>query len=825
MVDPLYAWWAQQLVLCGWVFEPDPTAMEPVQAGERLARLGMTDRGELGWRLLETFPSEAPDPKRQLAALELLALAVAAGWLGPAQGQAWVQHLARVIQTQHATLDGWLKALREARREEGWTHGDEAFAFASEALAKLEHDGDGMTWELLGEYLATRRDLPLWPTGDDGRLWRLRAAFAPVLTLPARHLLDWPDAAAWLADVWRIHDREELFRVLLWLASQGHRYGWDVDASRLLEQDGPARQAWLAGLGAQLGDQREQRRYGRVLLAFIERGEPLEWAAWDWLRLVDLAYAGLALGWLEAAEAETFAAHGADLLARRYSDWAALAQAYQRGRSLFEGNKYPRDQANDWSLLLHSPISPWRVPLHELLDDARRETSRAAIRAWRNDPRHWVLALASIREPELLYRQGIGIVPDDARRQDARRYLAESLGLFPDEGIEGLARYWLPAQAHHLNQLAADAAHAALPSLETPFGRPPAEAIALRDGLKHCVRYAATIHMAEKYAFYLLMAGDSGDFDSAGLAGLGESLRGVLCRFYPDPRRLLDAWVAWETALPEMPDDTLAHEIRWHRDDPGSLFHWLDWHQAQWQEPGPRPTLSRFTALALTGPLNAGMWGEPQREGAIENEALQQWLDNQYGLHSDTDLRDFLDFMLDVGDRQEYQINYAPYTLNRARLEEEIAILESGDCGEEERNHLLRLRRVRDNDAGCNDIDLTAWDLAQVVDLAIAGRSLGWLDAQAFGAVLDAAQGQAQRHYGNWRDYARGLYAGYAFFMGETEEREAFLVSFREGLVAWLSGAPPLAGAWASLDFPGASPRHWAPLHIDTLPGDARTLH
>ncbi|MFD2438032.1 DUF1266 domain-containing protein [Modicisalibacter luteus] len=181
--------------------------------------------------------------------------------------------------------------------------------------------------------------------------------------------------------------------------------------------------------------------------------------------------------------------------------------------------------------------------------------------------------------------------------------------------------------------------------------------------------------------------------------------------------------------------------------------------------------------------------------------------------------------MLEVGDRQEYQINYAPYTLNRARLEEEIAILESGECGEEERNHLLRLRRVRDNEAGCNDIDMTAWDLAQAVDLAIAGRSLDWVSTTLLDDVLDTALAEAQRHYGNWRDYALGLYAGFAFFMGETEERESFLARFREGLTAWLSGAPPLAGSWASLDFPGARPRHWAPLHIDTLPGDARTMH
>ena len=87
------------------------------------------------------------------------------------------------------------------------------------------------------------------------------------------------------------------------------------------------------------------------------------------------------------------------------------------------------------------------------------------------------------------------------------------------------------------------------------------------------------------------------------------------------------------------------------------------------------------------------------------------------------------------------------------------------------------------------------------------------------------AHALASEHYAGWEEYARGLHAGFSFFMGETPERESFLAGFRQALVAWLSGAPPLAGAWASLDFPGARPRHWAPLHIDTLPGDRLTLH
>ncbi|QJQ95752.1 MULTISPECIES: YbeU/YbeR family protein [Halomonadaceae] len=821
MVDPLNAWWAQQLVLCGWAFEPDPTAVEVDLAASRLQQLGVADRSELGWRLMEAFAPEGHDPARQLASLELIALAVAAGWMALDQGRAWAQCLARTICSRYSDLDSWLQALLQVRSAEGWVRGDDGFYESCQALATLEHDGEGITWEMVCLHLAKHgsADAELWPAAPGQACWRLRAAFAPTLGLPPAAGLDWPEVGNWLHDVWQISDREGLIRLMLWLAGQGDRYGWDVDAARLLEADAETRLSWAKNLKGGEG-------YGRVMLTFLGRGEALEWAAWDWLRLVELAHAGWCMEWLDEAEAGAFAAHAADLLIRRYSDWVALVHAYQRGRSLFEGGDCMGDMTHDWALLLHSPVSPWREPLQSLLDDQTRQRSREAMRGWRRDARHWTLTLASLRDPDLLYRQGPPpAMLDPARRDDARSYLRETLSLFPDDGVAGLTRYWLPAQAHYLNQLAADASHNALPSAATPFGHPDPAELAQRDRLASCSRHAATIHMAEKYAFYLQMAMDSEVFSSQGLAELAESLRGVLCRFYADSRRLLDAWAAWEAVLPEGEGPTLVHDIRWHRDDPGSPFHWLDWQPAAWREPGRRPTLLRFTALALVGPLNASAWSEPFPESEREREAIRDWLDSHYGLQSSQSLGEFLDFLLSSGDRQEYQINYAPYTLNRARLEAEIAILESGECDEEERNHLLRLKRARDNEHECNEIDMTAWDIAQAVDLAVAGRQLNWLNEEAFDEALERAMELAAAHYSGWGEYARGLFAGFSFFMGETPERNDFLTGFRQALVSWLTGAPPLSGAWASLDFPGARPRHWAPLHIDTLPGDARTLH
>lgn len=819
MVDPLSAWWAQQLVLCGWAFEPDPTVVDARLAGERLGYLGVESPNALGARLLEAFPPARPNPLRQLDALELLALATGAGWLPVTQAQAWVRRLAEEVTADHVDLESWLKALLAEHGAEGWVRGDDGFFEACEALASLEQDGDGVTWEMLEGCLAQRKSqATLWPSGPGDAVWRLRAVFAPTLSLPNQLSVDETQTSEWLAEVWQIDDRDGLVRLMLWMAGQGDRYGWDLDASRLVDLGAGQREAWLAEL-------KEAEAYGHVLLAFLQRGEPLEWAAWDWLRLVELAYAGWCLGWLEQHEAEDFAVHALDLLSHRYSDWLAMMYAYQRGRSLFEARDVSGEVERDWSLLLLSSVSPWREPLGELLETPLRERSRTAMRAWRSDRRHWVLALASVREPDLLYRQGVALSVDAPRREDARSYLHETLGLLAEDGPQGVSRFWLPAQAHHLNQLAADASHSALPRARTVFGEPDAVGLAQRDGLANCSRHAATIYMAEKYAFYLQMAMDSEQFDAQGLAALAESLSSVLCRFYPDSRRLLTAWAAWESALPDGEGPALTHEIQWHRDDAGSPFHWLDWTPGAWQEPGDRPSLPRFTALALVGPLNASIWGSPRPESKRERQEIREWLDSHYGLHNSESVREFLDFLLSSGDRQEYQINYAPYTLNTARLASEIAVLESDDCSEEERNHLLRLIRVRNNVDGCNDIDMAAWDIAQAVDLAIAARQLDWLEESAFNVLLERAMQLAATHYSGWSAYARGLYAGFSFFMGETEERAAFLAGFREALVAWLTGAPPLVGAWASLDFPGARPGHWAALHIDTLSGDARTLH
>lgn len=657
-----------------------------------------------------------------------------------------------------------------------------------------------------------------WPMASQARCWRICALVRPITSYPAQGHT-WPDAAQWLHQAWEVDDHDTLVTALLWLSAQGERQRWDIDARMLQAMDETERNAWR--------EAHQDTPYARPLTAFIAHQEPLDWAAWDWLRMAELAWAGACCGYLTQQDADHFAAHAVDLLSQRYADWKALLNAFVRGFTLFKGEDQQRcGRSSVEQALLTSADSPWAEPFHQLLDNETREASRRAIRRWREGPCHWLLALAGVREPALMLRQGAGaLVLPEARRMEVAHFLQDSLGLHADEGTAALARYWLPAQAHHLNQLAADAAHGIGPPQASVWGEAEQSAQSQQAVLKTLSCHSATIHMAEKFAFYLHMALDSQLFDQPELLDYVAALKSSLCRFYPDAHTLLQAWLAWEQCLPENDSPSLQHEIAWHLEDPGSLFHWLDWHPGAWCEPGVRPTLGHYTAMALAGPLNSAAWGEPFPESEREKNDILTWVDNHYQLQNAEEFNEFIRFMMASGDRQEYQINYAPYTLNPQRLAAEIAILESGQCGAEEHQHLLRLQRVRDNEDGCNELDMTAWDIAQIVDLAIAGRQLGWLTKATFNRLLDQAYALANQHYSSWQTYAEGLYAGFSFFMGDTPERESFLASLRQALTAWLCASPLLAGPWASLDFPGIKPRHFAPLHSDTLPGDQRTLH
>lgn len=825
MPDIFLQWWARQLSLCGWPASVDPRkALSAEVSADRLTALGIDDRDEFAWRLWEASTDRQDPSLAGLGALELLALGAQVGWIEPALVSNWFTVIARCIVAANPTLGDWCRRLAVLN--------DADVDALAHDWRRQERQGRGPSWAVITRRLHRAEEVPgaaLW--GDD--LWRARAVIAPPLAWPFS-----TDAAEREAHRRRlkreddIDNRDGLLETFTWLTHQGDRYGWDMDVRRLQREGTDNAGEWLATLG-------EQRAYGEMLIDWVRRDEPMEWAAWDWLRIVDQAWTGYGAGWLSQQEAEGYAARAVDLIQARYADWESVARAYQRGRSLGEGRDLLADFSQEWQALLSASSSPWTIALKDVLDEQRRTPAREALRADNACAGDWVLAIASVREPDLAVRRHLFGDVTPARRRDAEHYLSHVLGLQPDEGVAGLARFWMPAQAHHLNQMAANARHA--PKRVSPRERSAP--------LAYCAEFAATIVMAEKYAFYLVMAIDSGRYARDDIQDLVLSLVQALSRFYSDAIGMLSAWAAWvplldqeslssETASNETisseavssktaPEESLLHDdLEWHRRDPGSRFHWVTPPPARtWKEPGRRPGLERFTALALAGPLNEAIWQWPQPASREERGALQGWLSQQYGFQGSRELLEFLDFLIDSGDRQDYEINYAPYTLNRKRLAAEIAILESGECAEEERVHLARLRRVRDNDCRCNEEDMAAWDIAQLVDLATTGRQLDWLDDAALERYLDTALTLARTHYASWDSYAKGLFSGFGFFMDDIPERESFLKAFREALHAWLTANPLLAGPWASLDFAGRADRHWTPLHVDVLVGEPRQMH
>ena len=190
--------------------------------------------------------------------------------------------------------------------------------------------------------------------------------FRPIIVYPARQA-DWPEATEWLAHVWDVRDRDALLGVMLWLGAQGERQRWDIEARELLNMDNAQRMEWQRSVV-------NESPYAPVLTKFVTQGEPLEWAAWDWLRLVELAWAGACCGWLSQEEADDLAGHAADLMSRRYHDWYAVLNAYERGQSLFDGiDRRGKTPSERHQLLLHSAHSPWMCPPGELLDNATRK--------------------------------------------------------------------------------------------------------------------------------------------------------------------------------------------------------------------------------------------------------------------------------------------------------------------------------------------------------------------------------------------------------------------------------------------------------------------
>lgn len=624
----------------------------------------------------------------------------------------------------------------------------------------------------------------------------------------------WPDVKATLNEYWQVHSAKDCKQLLYWMAGQGQRYAWQLDVIWLQQAEASDREVWRSELP------KGYENYAD-LLANLEPDSPLDVAAWDWVRMADLALAGYLAGYLTQAEWRTFALMALWLLRSQYTSWQALADSYLLGYKLWKTQTdftlSPELEAT-WALLLESPFSPFKQLDWQALslDHPDFRDARANFSADLNDPFLLTSLVASLRDDASLLT---GLAPDDLpkeRRDEARDYLFAGLDVHPDELLTStLARFWQPGRVHHYDQLALNCRINKAPRLAKNLVATPHVWSQWRQQSPHLaalVRHPAGIVMAEKYAFYLVKAEETQHYPAVEREQLTLALKDYLSWHYSSAQAMLLAWQGWDQVLSQVDDEKpLLAELDWHLKDPGSLFRFIPWERPQvsFTEPGRSVSEADLATLNLVGPLTGIHWSWPEKLPAWPRGELKNLLQDTHLFQTADDLLGYLDHLYHAGDRQEYLIAFSPFTLNAERLDAEIDTHEQDERDEEQEAYYQRLLRVKHNTLGINDVDLTAWDMVQLVDLAVAGYQLDWLDDAQLRDWLAKVRGLIIEEYYGWDDFARALLAGYSFFMNESEQRGELLETFSQRLLSLLIAVPPQVGLWYTLAWPGERARDW----------------
>lgn len=624
----------------------------------------------------------------------------------------------------------------------------------------------------------------------------------------------WPDVEATLNEYWQVHSASDCRQLLYWLGGQGQRYAWQLDFLWLQQASEEDREVWHKELPE------GYESYGELL----ETRDPdagMDVAAWDWVRMADLALAGYLAGYLTQTEWRTFALVAVWLLRTQYDSWQQLAESYRLGYSIWQTQtefSLSPELEQTWALLFESPFSP----IHQLDWNALsldHPDFRDAIHQYSvglDDPLLLACLVASLRDDACLLT---GLEPQglpESRSSEARDYLFAGLDIHPDETLTStLARFWQPGRVHHYDQLALNSRTGKKPLLPTNLAAVPEvwdawleQAPLLADLVKH----PAGIVMAEKYAFYLVKALETGHYPESEVRQLALALKDFLSWHYAAALPLLKAWQGWDEVLSLGGEEKpLQSELNWHLQDPGSLFRFLPWKRppARFTEPGKPVSEADLAIMNLVGPLTGIHWSWPEKLPAWPREELKNLLQDTHLFQDGDDLKDFLNHLLHAGDRQEYLIAFSPFTLNPARLDVEIDTHEQEERDEEQEAYYQRLLRVKSNALGINDVDLTAWDMVQLVDLAVAGYQLDWLNDEELQEWLARVRQLITAEYNGWADFSRALLAGYNFFMNESENRAELLEVFSQRLLSLLIAVPPQAGLWYTLAWPGERARDW----------------
>jgi len=641
----------------------------------------------------------------------------------------------------------------------------------------------------------------------------------------------WPDVQDTLNSYWQVHTANDCLQLIYWLGGQGQRYAWQLDFAWLKHSDAEDRQTWREELPEGF------EGYADLMEELAgENQAELDVAAWDWVRMADLALAGYLAGYLTSSQWRSFALVALWLLRSRYGSWEELAESYLLGYRLWQTQtdfSLSPELEITWQQLLTLPFSPLQQLDWQALSldhpDFRDAISYYSERL--DDPLMLASLLASLRDDVSLLT---GLALDDlpeSRRSEARDYLFAGLDIHPDEQLTNtLARFWQPGRVHHYDQLALNCRVGKTPQLPSNLAAVDEVWEAWREQtplLAELVKHPAGIVMAEKYAFYLDKALETNHYSVKEAEELALALKDYLSWHYSSAQGLLQAWQGWDEVLSLSGEERpLLAELSWHLNDSGSLFRFLPWKRppARFTEPGKPVSEADLATLNLVGPLTGLHWSWPEKLPQHPRQELKSLLQDTHLFQDADDLKDFLNHLLLAGDRQEYMIAFSPFTLNSERLDMEIEAQEQDDRDEEQEAYYQRLLRVKNNALGINDLDLTAWDMVQLVDLAVAGYQLDWLSEKELQEWLAKIREQITQEYTGWADFARALLAGYNFFMNETENRAELLEVFSQRLLSLLIAVPAQAGLWYTLAWPGDKQRSWNQSVTPSLTGKQR-LH
>ncbi|MBZ2197116.1 DUF1266 domain-containing protein [Occultella gossypii] len=210
-----------------------------------------------------------------------------------------------------------------------------------------------------------------WQLGASS--WYALAAGEPLDTFG---YTDPQHSRAILAEAWAVRTRLDLYVQLLSLLVSGHRADFDAERAAWLALPPAGQRALAAGLhrdAKHSGTAAETELRLRRVRKDVRGARTIDFTAWDLVRTIMLARAGVGAGYLSEAEAVDIGWIASAGLRASYRDWACLYDHFARGRWYWEGVDGAGEAASDeharqFLAVLNGPggplsVVPWDAPL------------------------------------------------------------------------------------------------------------------------------------------------------------------------------------------------------------------------------------------------------------------------------------------------------------------------------------------------------------------------------------------------------------------------------------------------------------------------------